>query len=213
MSSDPRYVEFDQMHAVLLWDKHNEVQAIAETRDLAERYVAGQWSDEGYSIQPIKVIRSLPETRTLYMINARLSYDPAREPAPQTDEYTEFPGIGNGAMVPLDQVSSKLSEYVPFGWDVNAVGWDLARVEAAFEERMAEARQLRDARREAFSRFTHGCVVRTAAGDTLVRAATRDGVPCWNSASNKVIYDAGVDPADLTVIAAGDSLTEEGDHA
>ncbi|MEO3869372.1 hypothetical protein ABGB18_11120 [Nonomuraea sp. B12E4] len=190
------------MFAVMQWDKHDEVQVIAETRDLADRYIAGQWSDEGYSIQPIKVIRSLPEPRTLYMIHARLTYDPTSEPTATVDEYTEFPGIGNGEMVPLDQVTSKVSEYVPFGWDVNAVGWDLAQAQAAFDARMAEARQLRDARREAFSQFTPGCVVRTEAGDTMIRAATRDGVPCWTSAS-RLIYDADVDPASLTLIAAG----------
>ncbi|MEV6036005.1 hypothetical protein AB0L65_32960 [Nonomuraea sp. NPDC052116] len=202
MASDPRYVEFDEMFAVMLWDKHDEVQVVATTRDLAERYIAGQWSNEGYSIQPIKVIRLLPEPRTLYMIHARLKYDPSSEPTPIVDEYTEFPGIGNGEMVPLDAVSSKVSEYVPFGWDVNAVAWSLTQAQDAFGERMAEARQLRDARREAFSQFTPGCVVRTETGDTMIRTATRDGVPCWNSAS-RVIHDADVDPATLTVIATG----------
>lgn len=205
MASDPRYAELDEMHAVMHWDKHDQVQVIAETRELAERYVAGQWSNEGYSIQPINVIRSLPEPRPLYMINARLTYDPAKQPTPEMDEYTEFPGIGNGAMVPLDQVSSKVSEYVPFGWDASAVGWDRSQTEAAFAERMAEAQQLRDARLEAFSRFTPGCVVRTPAGDTLLRTTTRAGVLCWNSTSNRVIHDADVDPATLTVIAAGAS--------
>ncbi len=197
---DPRYVKFEEMHAVMRWDKHDKVQVVTATRDLADVYIAGQWSDEGYSVKPIKVIQYLPELRTLYMIQARLPYGTADHPKPQVDEYKEFPGLGNGEMVLIGEVDSSVSEQVPYGWNVNAVSWDLAQAQAAFEERMAEARRLRDERNEAFGRFSVGCVVRTPEGVTMIRTATRDGVPCWSSGS-KVVHDASVDPASLTVIA------------
>jgi hypothetical protein len=168
----------------MFWDTHNKVEVVAETRADAEKYVAGQWSGEYYSIEPVAVIRSLPELRPLYIFDGRLTYDPAREPTRRLDDFAEspgvFPGLGNGAMVPLDQVDSKLSEYVPYGWEVHAIGWDRAQTQAAFEERMTEARELRAARLEAFSRFTDGCVVRTLDGETLIRSATSEGMPCWN---------------------------------
>jgi hypothetical protein len=203
MNDDPRYAQFDEMYLVMRYDRHDEPQVVAETEDLARTYIAGQWSDEGYSTKPIKVIRTLPEPRTLYMIQARLPYGSAPAPAPRVDEYTEFPGLGNGALVPLGEVTSTMSEYVPYGWDVNSVSWDLAKAQAVFEERMAEARQVRDARNEAFDRFPIGSVVRTPDGETLIRSSTRQGVLCWNSTSNKVIHDASIDPAALTVIATG----------
>lgn len=211
---DPRYADVVEMHAVMCWDGHDQVEVIAATRELAETYIAGQWSSEGYSIKPVMVIRSLPQLRPLYIFTGRLPYDPAQEPTRQLEDFSEspgeFPGLRNGAMVSIDQVNSELSESVPYGWDVRAVGWDRDQTEAAFEERMAEARELRAARLEAFSRFTHGCVVRTTEGETLMRGTTPAGVPCWKS-SSRVLYDAEIDPSTLTVIVAGPNQESDGE--
>lgn len=203
MSNDPRYAAFDEMHAVMHYDNKEAPEVVTETRELAERYLAGQWSDEYLSIHPVKVIRYLPPTRTLYEFRGRVAYGPQAEPAPEVFDYQEFPGLGNGSMVLLGEVTSSIYDSVPYRWSVTAWGWDRAQTEAAYEERMAEARRLRDVRRDAFSPFTSGCVVRTEDGGTMIRTVNRDGVPCWTSTASGVIHDAHVDPATLTVIAEG----------
>lgn len=199
-ADDPRYAQFDEMQVVLYWDRSNHPEVIVPNEDLARDYIAGQWSPEGYSFEPIKVIRSLPETRILYNIHARVRYSPAPEPIPVVDEYTEFPGLGNGEIVPIGEVTGDVSEQVPYGWNVSSWAWDLGQAQAEFDERMEEARRLRDERRDAFARFAPGCVVRTSEGQTMIRTADREGVLHWN-AGPKMIHDANVDPSSLTVIA------------
>ncbi|MEU6720383.1 hypothetical protein ABZ897_53785 [Nonomuraea sp. NPDC046802] len=189
------------MSAVMQWDKHDQVEVIATTPELAQKYIASRWSDEGYSIKTVTVIVELPEPRTLYEISGRLRYDPSSQPSRQEDERTEFPGLGDGALAPIDQVVTKLSEYPPYGWDISATGWDRQQVETAFAEHMSQARRLRAARVEAFSRFPLGCVVvRSTDGQKLIRSTASEGAPCWQTASG-VVLDAHVDPAELTVIA------------
>lgn len=199
---DLRYAQVDDMFAVMHWDKHDSPEMVAETRELADRYIAGQWSDEYYSIAPIKVVRALPEPRTLYIISARVHSDPAKETRRQVDDYKEFPGLGNGAMVRLDQVDSKVSENVPYGWDVHVAGWDLEQVEAAFSARMDEAVAVRAARLEQFNQYSQGVVVVTTGGETLMRSADADGLPCWRSPAGRKLYDAQVDPSTLTRVSA-----------
>lgn len=201
MTHDSRYAAFDEMFAVMHYDKE-EPEVITETRELANEYLAGQWSDEYLSVHPVKVIRYLPPTQTLYEFRGRVPYGSQAEPAPEVFDYKEFPGLGNGTIVPLGQVRSEVSDNAPYNWSVNAWGWDRAQTMAAFEEKMVEARSLREARREAFSPFPLGCVVRTSQGDTLIRTTTPNGVLYWNSASGVVIHDAKVDPASLTLVAA-----------
>jgi hypothetical protein len=86
---------------------------------------------------------------------------------------------------------------------VHATGWDQKHTEVAFEQHMAQARQLRAARIKAFSQFTCDCVVRTTDGKTLIRSITPDGVPYWQASSQR-LYDADVNPATLTLIAPRD---------
>ncbi|WP_433259236.1 hypothetical protein ACQPYK_49580 (plasmid) [Streptosporangium sp. CA-135522] len=204
LTRDPRYADVIVMYAVMYEDKSDSVEVIAETPELAEKYIAGQWSTEGYSIEQVKVIRALPEPRPLYIITGRLPYNPAKEATRQLDDDPVFPGLGNGTIVPLDHVVGKLSEYTPYGWDVQATGWNLKQTETTFKQRMNEARQLRATRIEEFSGFTHGCVVRTPGGETMLRVVRPDGVPCWKSPT-RVLYDADIDPSTLTVIAPGDN--------
>lgn len=197
---DPRYAAFGEMHAVMHYDNKEAPEVVAATRELAEQYVAGQWSDENLSIEPVKVIRYLPPSRKLYELRGKVPYGPQAEPAPEKFDFDEFPGLGNGAIVPIEEISASIQETEGFGWHVNVWGWDRPQAVAAYEETMAEARRLRDERREVFGRFVAGCVARTAAGETLIRTVNRNGVPCWNSSSG-VVHDAMVDPGTLTLVA------------
>lgn len=209
LSEEPpaQYAEVVEMTAVLYWDKHDDVEVVAETPELAAQYVAGQWSDEYYKTRPVKVIRSLPDKRPLYNRSGRLTYEPDSEPNCDWDsiamENGEFPGLGNGAGLSLDEVRSKMEENVGYGWDASAIGWNREAVEAAFEAHMAEAKAARAARVEAFRPYKQGTVVRTGGGTTLIRATGRYGTLGWLSSTSKWFYDAEIDPTTLTLVDPG----------
>lgn len=206
--TDPRYTQTTEMFAVLLWDKHDDVKVVAETEQLAQRYIDGQWSAEGYSIRPIQVITALPERRPLYILNGRLPCDPAKAPTLEVDELAaegEFPGLGNGSIVPLGEVKSSVSQNLPYGWDVHAYGWDLEQVRAAFDARMDVAKAAYTALADAFRPYRVGAVVTTPDGQALLRSTDpRHNVLCWRTPGGAVLYDSEVDPATFTVVTLGE---------
>ncbi len=199
----PEAAQVDVMFAVNHGDKHDRVEVVAVTRELAEQYIAGQWSDEYYSIEPVKVIRALPEPRPLYTMTGRVFYNPTKPDKRQVDDWNEFPGLGNGEGIPLGEVVSDMHEYSPWGWDVSATGWDRVQTEMAFDERLAEAYAARTTRLAAFHRFPPGTVVRAADGKTMIRAHDADhDARCWHYCG-RIIYDIDVAPDTLTIIAEG----------
>lgn len=203
--ADPRYAQVEEMTAVCYYDRGWAVEVVCATPELARRYIAGQSSDENYSVEPVQVIRALPETRPLYIIRGALPYKPNEPATREEDSFAaegEFPGLGNGATVPLGEATSELREWGG-GWALAAAAWDRAQAEAAFEARVAEAEAARTARMEAFGPYLPGAVARTPEGENLTRI-TRAGVRCWLTHTGDVRHDDDdVDAAALTLIAPG----------
>ncbi|MEV4116150.1 hypothetical protein [Nonomuraea sp. NPDC049695] len=209
---DSRYAQTVEKYLVCEWDKYAQPVLVAATRELAEQYIAGQWSDEGYSIQTIQELRALPERRTLYLLHGRLPYAAELEPTRQRQEDLEFPGLGNGDIVSLGQTTSSVKERIPHGWDVFVASWDRDAAETAFEAAMTEADARRTALRQTFSRFPTGCAVRTRDGRTLIRVSEK-GIAFWRSASNQVIHDVDLTPAELTLLTLPPDADPAGEHA
>jgi ADP-ribose pyrophosphatase YjhB (NUDIX family) len=205
-ANDPRYAQTTEMFAVMHWDKHDTPKVVTPDRALAVRYIAGQWSDEFYSTEPIEVILWLPERRPFYTVTEMLPTDPDKGMTHNTygldNPTNEFPGLGNGTMVPLGETKSSVEESGR-GWHVSAAGWDRQEVEAAYNARVAEAMAARAARAEAFRAYVVGTVVTTGDNETLMRVAGQSGELVWHAASGEIRHDSDVDPATLTVVVVG----------
>jgi hypothetical protein len=208
---DLRYALKANVFAVMDYHDREKPRAVAATDELANEYVEGQWSDEYLSIHPVELIQYLPPKRPLYMLSGRLPYGSDAGPTRELDEIAaengEFPGLGNGAIVPLDEINVRVEDG-PRGWNVNVCGWDLDQVSAAFDQRMTEARAARADRTAAFNRFPQGTIVRWDGADNswgLMRIRDHDSVPCWRAVtSGDLLYDFQVDPDTLSIVVHGE---------
>jgi hypothetical protein len=204
----PRYAQTRTVYAVMLWDKHDRPEVICTSEPLAQDYINGQWSDEGYSIKPITLVEALPERRPLWLLRGRLPY-PTGDPTREHDDFAaegEFPGLGNGGAVMLDETNGTL-EHHRGGWHVSVASWDQAAADARFDELMGQARQARTALTERFGQYAPKTIV--AAGDNRVfrRAHDQFGTPWWADMDAHVgVYDYDIDPdTALTVLREGDA--------
>lgn len=205
---DPRYAHVVTKYAVVNYEADEPVEVVFDDEATAQRYVDGQWSDERYSIKPVSLVTHLPELRPLYRLYGRVHHDPANETTRELDPFSEdpgeYPGLGNGAIVSLDEIKLTIDEN-PYGWHVRVTGWDKDRVEAEFARLVAETEATRTRRVEAFSRFPYACVARTHDGVTLTRCRDhrRGGVLCWRTLEGAMVYDYDLDPATMTLLVDG----------
>lgn len=200
---DPRYADVEEMVAV--WD--GETIRIVAPREVARRYMDAQWSTEDLVAVPVPVVRSLPKQRPLYILSGRVPYDRTKAVPPMMDDFAEdpgvFPGLGNGKMVPLGEISSSVKEDAPYGWGISVAGWDREPVEAAWASLASEAEAERDAREAAFRHYPVGSVVHDGTHGTLLRGTARGDIPCWRTPAGGVLFDAEVDPEALTLLSGG----------
>lgn len=203
--STPTYARTRTMYGVFHWDKHDRLEVVCGTEPLAQQYIDGQWSDEYYSIKPVMVIEELPERRPLYILSGRVPY-PDGEPTKQLDDFAaqgEFPGLGNGAMVKLDETTADLSPHRG-GWSIKVVSWDREDADAEFAGLVDAALRSRAALVEAFAPYPPKTVVSSPHG-VLIRSKDQFGTPWWaDMETSKGVYDYDIDPAEFTVLREGD---------
>jgi hypothetical protein len=192
-----------EAYAVMSWDKHDRLVLVTTTPELAQQYINGLPSDEGMSVKPVVLVSALPPAQPYYSISFRVGYDPDKpERTVDEDEQSAFPGLYNG--MGLDEISSSLTEYRPYGWDISVSGWNLEGVRAWFQELRTQAYALRDERHALHARFAAGTKVRTPKGLELMRVIPADGRPAfWRSPGDVAFRDDQVAPDQLTVIEPG----------
>ncbi|MBO2461724.1 hypothetical protein [Actinomadura violacea] len=217
---DPRYARARDTFVVLYSEGGiDSVEGVCVTEDLAHTLVAGQWSPALYSVHQAKLIEELPERRPLWYFSGTVSY-PGGDVTTEYDDFMaqgEFPGIGNGALVPLEETKTELTNTDSGGWHFNAVGWDRAEVEAEVAGLVDAAKRQRAALVEAFKPYGHRAVVTVHgsgkhAGKMLTRFSR--GGRCWWSDAQHVsrqhIHDHELDPGDFAAITFGEpsAITE-----
>lgn len=209
---DPRYAKTRQMYAVLHWDNGDNVEVVCATKQLADDYIDGQWTDEGYSVKPVTVIEELPERRPLYSYSGKVPY-PAGDPKGRLDDFAaegEFPGLGNGAIVKLDEVKAELSHHLG-NWAITVIGWDKEDTAAEYRGLVDAALRERAAVLKAFEPYGDKAVVTVRgdgkhAGKMLVRV--RHGGYCYwrdmQGSPHGYIYDNELDPRDFSTLTFGE---------